>query len=160
MIGRTEDKVIVLFDDQFIGGTDIHYHCEAYRGAFVNPNYLLNLTKKFESVLRKNDNPQKIISMFTESNSQSPIPEEIKAPAKVKKQMSEKNADEEPAAKNRTVIYRQKSAKQEESEVIPQISFASIPAKLSNLNSQLSKPEDEDKMTHFNSEASPFQPII
>jgi len=68
VIGRTEDKVIVLFDDQFIGGTDIHNHCQAYRGAFVNPNYLLNLTKKFESVLKKNDNPEKIISMFTESS--------------------------------------------------------------------------------------------
>ena len=119
MIGRTEDKVIVLFDDQFIGGTDIHYHCEAYRGAFVKPDYLLNLTKKFESVLRKGDNPQKIISMFTESNSQAPIPEEAKSPTKIKKQQSEKSNDEEPTAKTGKVMYRQKSAKQEESEVIP-----------------------------------------
>jgi hypothetical protein len=44
--------------------------------------------------------------MFTESNSQTPTPEETKAPTKVKKQVSEKNVDEEPAAKNRTVIYR------------------------------------------------------
>lgn len=109
VIGRTEDKVIVLFDDQFIGGTDIHYHCEAYRGAFVNPNYLLNLTKKFESVLRKNNNPEKIISMFTESNGEAPVPDETKAPTKVQKQVSVKK-EEEPAGKNRTVMYRQKSA--------------------------------------------------
>lgn len=109
VIGRTEDKVIVLFDDQFIGGTDIHYHCEAYRGAFVNPNYLLNLTKKFESVLRKNNNPEKIISMFTESNGEAPVPDETKAPMKVQKQVFVKK-EEEPAGKNRTVMYRQKSA--------------------------------------------------
>lgn len=53
VIGRTEDKVMVLFDDQFIGGGTLFNQCENYRGAMLNPNYLLNLTKKFESAQQK-----------------------------------------------------------------------------------------------------------
>ena len=44
---------MVMFDDQFIGGQTIFGRCEHYRGALVNPNHLLNPTKKFESVLAK-----------------------------------------------------------------------------------------------------------
>lgn len=67
VIGRTDDKVMVMFDDQFIGGNNLFNQCEEYRGVFVNPNYLLNLTKKFESAQRKKaDNSAKILGMFTE----------------------------------------------------------------------------------------------
>jgi hypothetical protein len=67
VIGRTDDKVMVMFDEQFIGGNNLFNQCEDYRGVFVNPNYLLNLTKKFESAQRKKaDNSTKILGMFTE----------------------------------------------------------------------------------------------
>lgn len=56
VIGRTEDKVMVMFDEQFIGGSNLFNQCENYRGALVNPNHLLNLTKKFENFKRKNQN--------------------------------------------------------------------------------------------------------
>lgn len=91
VIGRTDDKVIILFDEQFIGGTDIHYHCESYKGAFINPNYLLNLTKKFESVLKNQQNPQGIIGVFADQNNDVPIQEENKETTRVVHEKTEKN---------------------------------------------------------------------
>ena len=55
VVGKTNDKVIVLFDEQFLNGNNIYGHCEEYKGAFVHPNYLVNLTKKFQSILKKNE---------------------------------------------------------------------------------------------------------
>ena len=49
VVGKTERKVIVLFDNQFLQGTDINGHCQNYRGAILEPSCLLNITKKFES---------------------------------------------------------------------------------------------------------------
>lgn len=54
VVGKTYEKVIVLFDEQFLNGNDIYGHSESYRGGFLNPNYLINLTKKFTSILNKN----------------------------------------------------------------------------------------------------------
>jgi len=53
VIGRTDDKVMVMFDSQFVGGCDLFSQCEQYRGALINPNFLINFTKKFESVMKK-----------------------------------------------------------------------------------------------------------
>lgn len=47
---------MVMFDEQFIGGSNLFNQCENYRGALLNPNYILNLTRKFESYLHKNAN--------------------------------------------------------------------------------------------------------
>ena len=58
-----------MFDEQFIGGQNLYGQCEDYRGALVNPDHILNLTKKFESVLKKNPaNASDVISMFTEKD--------------------------------------------------------------------------------------------
>lgn len=54
VVGKTHEKVIVLFDEQFLNGNDIYGHSESYRGGFINPNHLINLTKKFTSILNKN----------------------------------------------------------------------------------------------------------
>jgi len=79
VIGRTDDKVMVMFDEQFIGANNLFNQCENYRGVFVNPNYLLNFTKKFESAQKKNDAAHKVISMFTEKTvGDSAHPEEAK----------------------------------------------------------------------------------
>lgn len=67
VVGKTEDEVIVLFDEQFLSGTDIFGHCELYRGALCKPDHLLNLTKKFESQLKKKNN-QYLLDMFTEKH--------------------------------------------------------------------------------------------
>jgi len=69
VLGKTQDKVIVVFDEQYLGGTDLNGLCEEYRGALVDPNYLCNITMKFENLLRKNrdnDSSQKLIDKFTE----------------------------------------------------------------------------------------------
>ena len=47
VIGHTDDKVLVVFDKPFIGGTNIYGHCPAYRGAIVESKKLINLTFKF-----------------------------------------------------------------------------------------------------------------
>lgn len=54
VVGKTNERVIILFDEQFLNGSDIFGHCKDYKGAQVNPAYLLNLTKKFATIARKN----------------------------------------------------------------------------------------------------------
>lgn len=66
VIGKTENKVIVTFDEQFLSGTCISGHVEQYRGAIIEPTNLLNVTKKFESQLRKKNN-QALIAAYTEA---------------------------------------------------------------------------------------------
>lgn len=65
VIGKTSDKVIVMFDEQYLAGTDLNQHCESYRGGLIDPNFLLNLTQKFETILRKDGNMGQI-QKFTE----------------------------------------------------------------------------------------------
>lgn len=54
VVGRTSEQVIVLFDEQYLNGNNIYGHCEDYRGGFIDPNHLINLTKKFTTILNKN----------------------------------------------------------------------------------------------------------
>lgn len=54
VVGHTNDKVIVLFDEQYLGGNNIFGHCEDFKGGYLNPNYLINLTHKFSSLVKKN----------------------------------------------------------------------------------------------------------
>lgn len=63
VVGKTNDKIIVIFDEQFLGGDSIHGHCKPYKGAMIDPKSLLNLTRKFTSIMKKNKN---IVSIFTE----------------------------------------------------------------------------------------------
>jgi len=53
VVGKTNEKVIVLFDEQYLAGNNIYGHCEEYRGGFIHPGCLLNLTRKFTSILKK-----------------------------------------------------------------------------------------------------------
>lgn len=69
VVGRTQDRVIVMFDEQFIGGSDIFGLCEKYRGAMILPNNLLNLTLKFDWIKRKKlPNSGQLLEMFTEKD--------------------------------------------------------------------------------------------
>lgn len=52
VVGKTEDYVIVLFDEQFLHGTDVNGHCENYRGAKVVPLYLMNLSRSFAQLAK------------------------------------------------------------------------------------------------------------
>lgn len=54
VVGKTNDKVIVLFDDQYLGGNNIQNHCQDFKGGSLNPNFLINLTHKFQQILKKN----------------------------------------------------------------------------------------------------------
>ena len=54
VVGKTTDRIIVLFDEQFLSGNNIFGHAEDYKGANVNPNFLINLTHKFTQILKKN----------------------------------------------------------------------------------------------------------
>src|SRR5215204_3454234 len=53
VVGKTNERLIVLFDEQFLNGSDIYGHCKDYKGGIVDPGYLLNLTKKFASIVKK-----------------------------------------------------------------------------------------------------------
>jgi hypothetical protein len=54
VVGRTNDKVLVLFDDQYFNGSNIYGLCEDFRGGYVEPNYLINITKKFTKLQMNN----------------------------------------------------------------------------------------------------------
>lgn len=61
---------MVLFDEQFVGGQSIYGQCENYRGALVSPDHILNITKKFESVIKKQAaTADQVIAAFTEKDS-------------------------------------------------------------------------------------------
>jgi hypothetical protein len=69
VIGYTNNKVLVMFDKQFIGGGNLYNQCEMYRGSILNPNHLLNLTKRFVQAINQNkDKHEQVIEMFTEQN--------------------------------------------------------------------------------------------
>lgn len=63
VVGHTNDRVIVLFDEQYLGGNNIYGHCQDYKGGYVNPNYMINLTQKFSSLMQKDP---AAINSFTE----------------------------------------------------------------------------------------------
>jgi hypothetical protein len=65
VVGKTADRVIVMFDEQFLNGTDLNGNCGPYRGSLCDPNFLLNLTMKFEYLLRK-QNATDLVNKFTE----------------------------------------------------------------------------------------------
>lgn len=54
VVGKTEEKVIVLFDEQFLQGTTIYGHCEPYRGALLDPTRLVNLSRSFAAIAQGN----------------------------------------------------------------------------------------------------------
>lgn len=64
-----------MFDTQFIGGTDLFGQCEMYRGLLVDPNHLINFTKKFENQLNSKkggrDQKEGVLKMFTEQPTNS-----------------------------------------------------------------------------------------
>ena len=61
VVGKTNERVIVLFDEQFLNGNNIYGHCEEYKGGQIHPSYLLNLTKKFTTIMKKD---QKLVKSF------------------------------------------------------------------------------------------------
>ena len=63
VVGHTNDRVIVLFDEQFLGGCNIFNHCQDFKGAYLNPNFIINLTHKFTSLMKKNKD---VVDSFTE----------------------------------------------------------------------------------------------
>jgi hypothetical protein len=64
VVGHTNDKVIVLFDEKFLGGNNIFGHCQDFKGGYINPNFLINLSHKFQQLLKKGN--ADIVNMFTE----------------------------------------------------------------------------------------------
>jgi hypothetical protein len=53
VVGKTNDKIIIIFDEQYLGGDSIHGHCKPYKGSLLDTRFLLNLTKKFANILKK-----------------------------------------------------------------------------------------------------------
>lgn len=54
IVGKTESKLIVMLDEQFLHGNDIFGHCQMYRGAQIEPNHLLNLSRAFARMMKEN----------------------------------------------------------------------------------------------------------
>lgn len=53
VVGRTSDKLIVLFDDQILGATEkLRGITDDFRCAHMDPEDLLNLTQKFCTVFK------------------------------------------------------------------------------------------------------------
>jgi hypothetical protein len=47
VVGKSQKQVLICFDQQFLQGSDVNGHCEMYRGAMVDPDNLVNITRKF-----------------------------------------------------------------------------------------------------------------
>lgn len=75
IIGKTQKQVMVCFDEQFLQGSDIDGHCDTYSGAIVNPNHLINITKKFRKL--QHDNNHELIQKFTEVHSSAGAQSEV-----------------------------------------------------------------------------------
>jgi hypothetical protein len=54
VVGKTEEQVIVLFDEQFLQGTTMYGHCEPYHGALLEPARLINLSRSFATIAQQN----------------------------------------------------------------------------------------------------------
>ena len=54
IVGKTDAKLIILFDDQFLHGNDIQGNCQPYKGAQVDPSHLLNLSQQFARLIKDN----------------------------------------------------------------------------------------------------------
>lgn len=63
VIGKTEESLLIMFDEAFISGTNIYSHCPQYHGAQVHPRYLLNLSKTFAGIASQD---RRIIKRFEE----------------------------------------------------------------------------------------------
>jgi len=69
-----------MFDEQFIQGSNINGQTELYRGAMIEPINLMNITRKFETQLKKFNN-QALINAFTETpHGQEQPDEEVDTP--------------------------------------------------------------------------------
>jgi len=64
IIGKTADNVIVLFDEQFLNGDTVYGRCSKYRGAIIQPQQVINITKRFKNI--KAQNPE-IVDRFLQS---------------------------------------------------------------------------------------------
>jgi len=53
VVGKTDSKLIVMFDDQFLHGGNIYGHCQMYRGAQVLPSFMLNLSREFARLTKE-----------------------------------------------------------------------------------------------------------
>lgn len=53
VVGKTEALIIVLFDEQFIQGSNIYGHCQKYRGALLDPVNVINLSRAFATMQNK-----------------------------------------------------------------------------------------------------------
>lgn len=65
VVGKTEMKVVVMYDEQFLQGSDINGQCDLYKGALMDPIHLMNVTRKFENQLKKHNN-NALVDCFTE----------------------------------------------------------------------------------------------
>lgn len=73
VVGKTQKQVLVCFDEQFLQGTDLNGHCDMYRGSTMDPNNLMNVTRKFKKQRKEN---AEVINRFTEVDPNNPQPEE------------------------------------------------------------------------------------
>ena len=69
VIGKTDDRVLVLFDEEFLHGNTMNGYCRHYKGSQMVPDNLINLTKKFESIA-KSKKPEVVSKFLQSSNNQ------------------------------------------------------------------------------------------
>ena len=82
VVGKTESTLIVLFDEQFLHGNSIYGHCQMYRGAQVNPAFMLNLSREFARLKKDNyqavnkfqEKPLEGFASFADENKDGSLP--------------------------------------------------------------------------------------
>lgn len=107
---------MVCFDEQYLQGSDINGHCEMYRGGIINPNNLINLTKKFKK--QQKENPE-VVQRFTEINPNAD-PEEHKESQTIKHSTEPKPQKEGNAPRDQPKQYKEKPKNNDTQNSMPQ----------------------------------------
>jgi hypothetical protein len=118
VVGRTEEKLVVMFDEQFLHGNNIYGHCDNYRGAQVNPEYLMNLSKEFARLTKENykaaqrfyEKPIEGMPLFSDELTDAQKTENDEVPAREKFVKEKRNYDRPKVQKRQQDQPSQKSA--------------------------------------------------
>jgi hypothetical protein len=159
VIGRTEDKVMVMFDNQFVGGNELYGQCQNYRGYMIEPNHLINVTKKFESALKKQGHQDKteILNMFTEKSGDQQVQSKEEGKDELQKQKSDQKASKNSQQK---MVYKAKSQNAPQQPPQQQQPAAAVPANPIKVQfPPLNQPTQDfkDLLSAMDTDSKPFE---
>mmetsp|Transcript_11736 Transcript_11736/g.17968 ORF Transcript_11736/g.17968 Transcript_11736/m.17968 type:complete len:257 (+) Transcript_11736:557-1327(+) len=187
VVGKTDLKVIVMFDEQFLHGSDVYGHCQMYRGAYVSPENLLNLTVSFASMAKQDP---KLTKQFQEKPAGSAafidqLPKKVLQEMQDEKELHKQqrkeflesddlNTKPQPAPKKKEVKkkevkkeekkeaprpQKQKKPKKEEVKAAPRYQPKNVEDVAKEISQEFKEKLSTEDKGLFNLSATPFSPV-